>query len=77
MVPVTSVPVPAAQPVDGNVVIVHGTVGGEQHVLPPYGGGGGGGGEGGGEGGVGAGGAYVEYRVAFGAAPILAWHMVE
>ena len=41
MVPVTSVPVPAAQPVDGNVVIVHGTVGGEQHVLPPYGGDGG------------------------------------
>ena len=28
MVPVTSVPVPAAQPLDGNVVIVHGTGGG-------------------------------------------------
>ena len=27
MVPVTSVPVPAGQPVDGNVVIVHGTGG--------------------------------------------------
>ena len=25
MVPVTSVPVPAGQPVDGNVVIVHGS----------------------------------------------------
>ena len=27
MVPVTSVPVPAGQPLDGNVVIVHGTGG--------------------------------------------------
>ena len=41
MVPVTSVPVPAGQPADGNVVIVHGTVGGEQHVLPFHGGDGG------------------------------------
>ena len=43
MVPVTSVPVPAGQPVDGNVVIVHGT-GGAAGGASIVGGGGGGGG---------------------------------